>query len=335
MPREEPTEVPVPTARPTRAPTAPPTVHILRSLTIESIDGGSGGDYRQITSDFGNWIGPDKKILFRLNPLASSEQEAVRAVRVTFSDGQIEESSVSTINLARPPQTQNPPPTEEPAQVPPEPTIPGEPTPQPQQNSRPIPNNKYGIQIDVNELGKIPSRSQFATLNPGWARFVYRYFSDFGSNLPRIPSGVKTLVIFNNESTPDEIEVPLGSPNLETWKRYIDDGFVLALQYMLQTQSGIDAIEIWNEEDVGEGGRTSWVPPEAYAYMLKESAAVIKKHNPSIKVIMGGLNSGGISYVQRMKQVHPDVFANVDAIGLHPYFTSPKNWCTQEGLPYE
>lgn len=183
-------------------------------------------------------------------------------------------------------------------------------------------NSEKGFQIDPG-TDKIPSKDVYNTLAPKWVRFVY--FPDKG--IPSdIPEAVRKLVIFNNESSQG---APIGKTDLSLWNNYINNRYIPDLEAFLQQYASVvNAIEIWNEEDICPSEEfCPGVPPKAYAHMLKEAAAKIKSYNANIKVVIGGLNSGNLSYLQTMQQAEPDVLNQVDAVGVHPYGTSPAGWC--------
>lgn len=184
-------------------------------------------------------------------------------------------------------------------------------------------NSEKGFQIDPG-TDKIPPTEVYNTLIPKWVRFVY--FPDKG--IPyNIPATVGKLVVFNNESTD---EAPIGEIDLSLWKNYIDNVYIPDLEtFLKQYASNVNAIEVWNEEDVCPSKELfcPGVPAKAYAYMLKEAAAKIKSYNANIAVVMGGLNSGDLGYIQTMQRVEPNVFNQVDAVAVHPYGTSPAGWC--------
>ncbi len=183
-------------------------------------------------------------------------------------------------------------------------------------------NSEKGFQIDLG-TNKIPSQEVYNTLVPKWVRFVF--FPDKGIS-SSIPATVRKLVVFNNESTDG---APMGKSDLRLWNKYIDNVYIPDLEAFLKKYSSIvNAIEVWNEEDICPSDEfCPGVPPRAYAYMLKKAAAKIKSYNPNIEVVIGGFNSGQLSYLQTMQQAEPDVLNQVDAVGVHPYGTSPAGWC--------
>lgn len=189
-------------------------------------------------------------------------------------------------------------------------------------------NSEKGFQIDTSQVVKIPPKDLYDTLQPHWIRFVYRPDKGIPTNTP---SNVKRLLIFNNESAEP---APIGETGVSTWNKYIDKYYLPALDTLLRKNLKFDAIEIWNEEDVCPSKEfyCPGVPAQSYAYMVKKAAEKIKSYNGHIQVIIGGLNSGQVSYIQDMKKAEPNVLAQVDGVGLHPYGRSPDGWCAKNGL---
>lgn len=214
-----------------------------------------------------------------------------------------------------------------------------------------------GFQIDTSDPEKVPSKKKFDTLKPDWVRFVY--FSDKGVPAD-IPESVKILLILNNEAN-DILRVPptphgkdIGTLNsdeafwaweliytpadIQEWKNYIDQKYLPFLEEFLKSKPRVDAIQIWSEEDYCHGRTGHCIHHEAYAYMLKKSAEIIKRYNSNIKVIIGGLASQNLGYIQKMKETDPKVFDQVDAVGLHSYGLYPDDssseggWCRCNSL---
>lgn len=208
-------------------------------------------------------------------------------------------------------------------------------------------NSEIGIQIDVADNEKIPSRLQFDVLNPGWVRMVYKDravgllnvpscnpntpYSRPKAGEPCIPDNVKVLLVYNNESAQG---APIGSKDITVWKTYINNIYLPELQDLLLSRYKFHALEFWNEEDVCPSKQyyCPEVPAEAYAYLLKHAASIVKSSKTSVPVIMGGLNSGKTAYIKEMIKYEPDVFRQVDGVGLHPYGVSPDgSWCKSGG----
>ena len=197
-----------------------------------------------------------------------------------------------------------------------------------------IPSTPFGIQIDLASDTKVPDQDTLEFLSPSWVRFVYLP----NKPLPKLPSGVKSLVIFNHQSAgPAPLKYINGIWNskwydIDEWKEYTDNIYVPKLREMVQNNP-VDAVEIWNEEEICVTGYCPEVPPEAYAYMLNKAAAAIKNENENIKVVMGGLASSKPYYIEEVKAIDSTAFNNVDAVGIHPYEMSPDGWC-KSGCPF-
>lgn len=180
---------------------------------------------------------------------------------------------------------------------------------------------EFGMQIDTHYATKIPNLMQLHLLNPVWVRGDYNPVTF----APNWPSNVKTLVLVNNETT--HSQGPEQHTPFSAWQVYVDTVYVPKLEQILQQSPSIPAIEVWNEEDICHPGFCPYVPPQEYAYLLDRAATTIKAISPHTKVIMGGLASGQVQYVQDVMQADPNGFAHIDAVGLHPYGTSPDGWC--------
>lgn len=199
-------------------------------------------------------------------------------------------------------------------------------------------NSEIGFQIDTADPEKIPTRAMFNSLSPAWIRFVYRVDKGVPScnpNIPYVPADqspstrcipddVKVLLVFNNESVEG---APIGSENVKVWKDYINNSYLPAIDDLFARQYKFNALELWNEEDICPSDEfCPGIPAQAYAYLLKQASAKIKQKS-GVQIIMGGMNSGTLDYINEMLSVDKNVFQNIDAIGLHPYGTSPDGWC--------
>lgn len=202
-----------------------------------------------------------------------------------------------------------------------------------------------GFQIDTSNPEKVPSQKKFNTLRPKWARFVYHS----KNGIPQeIPANVKILLVFNNEVSQDlEDSLPplkAFDPNpdvwkdfteidVNAWKNYADQKYLPALEDFLKSGQRVDALQIFNEPDSCGTTTSHCLPAAAYAYILKKSAEKIKGFNQNIKVITAGFSTQYWDYIKALKQSDPGVFAQVDAIGVHPYglypddTSSPSGWC--------
>ncbi|WP_165423455.1 glycosyl hydrolase [Ktedonosporobacter rubrisoli] len=179
----------------------------------------------------------------------------------------------------------------------------------------------FGVQIDTHAAAKIPSPLQLEILGPAWVRGDYSQVT-FSSAWP---ADVKNLVLVNNETT--RTPPPGRSMPFSAWRTYVNAVYVPKLNQILAANSFVPAIELWNEEDFCRSGYCPYIPPQEYAYLLERATRTIKTKSPATKVVMGGLVSGQIQYLKAVMQGSPGGFAQIDAVGLHPYGTSPDGWC--------
>jgi hypothetical protein len=179
----------------------------------------------------------------------------------------------------------------------------------------------YGFVVFSHASGAIPSIQFLQQLNPGCVRMEY----DAKFPYATWPKNIKNIVLFLWDQVP--VTKPVNTASFATWKTYIDNNYIPALQNMLKTDIPLYAVEVWNEEDLCSTNYCPLMPTNAYAYMLKNAARVIKAYNPNIKVVMGGLASGNPQFIRDVKSADPTAFNQVDAIGFHPYGKSPDGWC--------
>lgn len=180
---------------------------------------------------------------------------------------------------------------------------------------------EFGMQIDTHYTEKIPQLKQLKKLKPKWIRGDYNKIT-FSSHWP---ASVKSIILVNHETTNNQN--PGQNKPFSMWKTYVDTVYVPKIKHILQESPSIAAIEIWNEEDLCQPDFCPYVPPQAYAYMLDQSATTIKAISPRTKVIMGGMAAGQIKYLQNVMQANLTGFNKIDAVGLHPYGASPDGWC--------
>lgn len=81
------------------------------------------------------------------------------------------------------------------------------------------------------------------------------------------------------------------------------------------------AYEIWNEGDLPQNPASVFVPPDAFAIVLRRVAEAIRAESPQSKLIFGGLATGPGSAIAYVRQCKAALGGNlpVDAIGIHPY----------------
>jgi hypothetical protein len=81
------------------------------------------------------------------------------------------------------------------------------------------------------------------------------------------------------------------------------------------------AYEIWNEGDLENNPASVFVPPAAFAQLLRKVADAIRQEAPQAKIIFGGMASvpdRAIAYVKEAQAATGGKLP-VDALGIHPY----------------
>lgn len=167
-----------------------------------------------------------------------------------------------------------------------------------------------------------PTAAQLQQLHPQWMRIQLDVTHPIPA--PVYTTNIKTLMIINNQVVEAGKWPPTTSTDINLWKAYIDGHYIPALKRFLASVPNISAVEIWNEEDL----HSAYVPPNAFAYMLKVAAATTKTFNKNIQVVMGGLASGSTTYVSQVRAADASAFNQVDGVAIHPYGVSPGGWCT-------
>ncbi|HLJ04325.1 MAG TPA: hypothetical protein VKT31_12850 [Solirubrobacteraceae bacterium] len=85
----------------------------------------------------------------------------------------------------------------------------------------------------------------------------------------------------------------------------------------------VQLIEIWNEPD----NSTFWRPapdPAGYAAMYGQARAAIAAVAPSVRVLIGGLTSGGArGFLGSLLSADPGLAQHIDGVSIHPYGHTP------------
>src|SRR5579872_987196 len=197
---------------------------------------------------------------------------------------------------------------------------------------------EYGIQTDPDGSNPIfPSKEQLQVLNPTWIRYPVR--GDCSTPKSKYTYvNQKILAIVNNQSCSHKVP-PGNTNNLNIWKQYIDGTYLPSLEKFISSKPKVDAIELWNEEDISckSNHYCPFVPHASYAYLVANAVTIINKaysNEAKPKIILGGLGSGQTSYLKslindlesgQLKSNFPNTLSYINAIGIHPYNKSPKN----------
>lgn len=112
-------------------------------------------------------------------------------------------------------------------------------------------------------------------------------------------------------------------------------GFLARTQWVAQTYGdAIDAWEVWNEEDhpvlpCGGTGYNPGVPASVFGPFLRDTHGAIRTGSKT-PIVMGGLDSGQVSYLTEARDAAGGLWA--DGVAIHPYGVVPSaDWCPDPG----
>jgi hypothetical protein len=180
--------------------------------------------------------------------------------------------------------------------------------------SSPPSSGLYGLCINANYADQNPPQREVSDIGAQWLRSI-RYRNDFTPN----HGNVSWLVVVNSEG------IPRGAS--ESWENYINR-FAGEVKSIVQRNTWISAVEIWNEQDLPDGdhgpGYGRYLSPADYAPLLKATYLQVKSISNPPKVVVGGFGAGagvGGQYLDEMKrQWGGSVY--FDAVGFHPYLAT-------------
>jgi hypothetical protein len=233
------------------------------------------------------------------------------------------------------------PPTQEPVQETPT-TAPAPDQPEPTSTPAPAPPPPgagqapfgYGIQVDpsadpaeifghLNALGIkwVKFQMSWKDTEPeenvrNWAEWdrLIRAYHDAGFNI--LLSVVKSPDWARPADTDLTQEGPPADP--QTYARFVGE---MAQRY----RGGVQAIEVWNEQNLAREGGGSPMPPGDYVALLSAAYQAIKTADPSITVVSGGPTPAGdvpgaaIDDINYLNAMYAAGLKGVsDAIGVHP-----------------
>lgn len=177
-----------------------------------------------------------------------------------------------------------------------------------------------------------PGGGAVAALGTGWVRME---LVDGKTDLPRAVddhhgAGRKVLLVVDYSSAP-------GFPGWSNSGPCAggDGGDVFRARYLDRlggaAASGVDAIEIWNEEDHPRDCASSYnpgLPPEVFGPLLRDAYAVVRART-AVPVVIGGLDQGDPGYLLSARDAASGLYA--DAVATHPYGLLPRaDFCDEQ-----
>jgi hypothetical protein len=174
--------------------------------------------------------------------------------------------------------------------------------------------NALGVKWVKFQLSWEETEPQQGARNWGeWDRLILTYHQA-GFNI--LLSIVKAPDWARPASTDLSMEGPPADPG--TYALFVGE---LAKRY----EGGVQAIEVWNEQNLAREGGGSPMPPENYVALLSAAHQAIKSADPSIVVVSGAPTPAGdvpgaaIDDINYLNAMYAAGLKNVsDAIGVHP-----------------
>jgi spore germination protein YaaH len=300
----------------------------------------SGDVVAQQSTDLTNpryaWTAPEQGGEYRIAAAISSDGGTTGAARSSLS---------VLVATPTPVPTPTPLPTPTPTPAPPTPTP--EPTPEPQsqpaapaqapQSPAPAVGNlpfDYGIQVDPRG-NKAANIGHIQALGFRWVKFQMPW-KDVEPSPGNYQWGTWDDVIGAYSAA--GIKVLLSIPKAPDWARPAGDNrsvegppadygtFAAFLGQVAQRYTGrVQAIEVWNEQNLWYEGGGSPMPPDRYVAMLSAAYQAIKAADPNMIVVSGAPTPAGevggfaIDDVNYLSGMYAAGLKNVsDAIGAHP-----------------
>ena len=209
------------------------------------------------------------------------------------------------------------------------------PTKKPPQPSAPVPNTfAYGMQVDpsgspeeiiahLNDLGMkwVKFQLSWKDTEPQqgvyswaeWDRLILTYHNAGFYILLSVPKAPDWARPANTDLSQ---EGPPADP--DTYARFVGE---MTKRY----RGGVQAVEVWNEQNLAREGGGAPMPPQDYVALLSAAYRTIKSVDPSIVVVSGAPTPAGdvpgaaIDDIDYLSAMYAAGLKNVsDAIGVHP-----------------
>jgi len=307
---------------------------------VWTVESPSGGLVAQDSTDLTNaryaWTAPEEGGEFVIGAAISSDGGATGAGRGSVSVLVATPTPIPT-PTPLPTPTPTPAPTATPEPTPtPKPAQAAAPTPAPQAPAPAVGNLPfdYGIQVDPRG-NKAANIGHIQTLGFRWVKMQMPW-KDVEPSPGSYQWGTWDDVIGAYSGA--GIKVLLSIPKAPDWARPAGDDrsvegppadygtFARFLGEVAQRYKGrVQAIEVWNEQNLWYEGGGSPMPPEQYVAMLSAAYQSIKAADPGMIVISGAMTPAGevggaaIDDVNYLNGMYAAGVKNVsDAIGAHP-----------------
>jgi N-acetyl-anhydromuramyl-L-alanine amidase AmpD len=190
-----------------------------------------------------------------------------------------------------------------------------------------------GVNTDpTNPLGN-PSPDEVRALGADWVRFTFKDANDtlqptafavYDSLVQRLrDAGIRILLILSYETYPGKWACGTDEAR---WDAYIDKFAKRCRQVAEHYGDKVQAYEVWNEPDMGDGTEYApYVPPRIFGRLLRAASDAVKSVS-SAPLVLGGLGAGQPDYLSKVQEGGGGLL-HADAVGVHPYGRRPTdNW---------
>lgn len=190
--------------------------------------------------------------------------------------------------------------------------------------------NRFGINIDPANPGGRPSAAQAKALGARWLRIEWKHYEGgYAFYDPIIAdyraAGLKVLLIV--DYTSPTASKPASNAGDAAWNAYRPAYNATLTDLANHYRDGVDAWQIWNEQDLNAPGTgyDPGVPANQYGFMLRDAQPIIRTYS-SRPIVTGGLASGNAGYLTTVRANAGGVLP-VDYVAVHPYGQrAPDNW---------
>lgn len=190
--------------------------------------------------------------------------------------------------------------------------------------------NRFGLNIDPANPGGRPSAAQAKALGARWLRIEWKHYEGgYAFYDPIIAdyraAGLKVMLIV--DYTSPTTGKPASNAGDAAWNAYRPAFNATLTDLANHYRDGVDAWQIWNEQDLNAPGTgyDPGVPANQYGLMLRDAHTIVRASS-SRPIVSGGHASGNAGYLTTVRSAAGGTLP-VDYIAVHPYGQrAPNNW---------
>lgn len=190
--------------------------------------------------------------------------------------------------------------------------------------------NVFGLNIDPANPGGRPSAAQAKAAGVRWVRIEWKHYAGgYGFYDPIIAdyrgAGLKVLLLVDYTST--AASKPASNASDAAWNSYRASFNAALTDLANHYRDGVDAWQIWNEQDLNAPGTgyDPGVPAHQYGLLLRDAQPILRAVSTR-PIVTGGHASGNAAYLTTVRANAGGVLP-VDYVAVHPYGQrAPDNW---------